>query len=68
MTTSFLEQQLDDCPVARQRETCGAMFDAIVIGPGPNGLVARNRLADAGWSVQVVEAAPEPGGAVGRRS
>lgn len=40
------------------------MADAIVIGAGPNGLVAANRLADAGWSVQVLEAQPEPGGAV----
>ena len=23
--------------------------DAVVIGAGPNGLVAANRLADAGW-------------------
>ena len=40
------------------------MTDAIVIGAGPNGLVAANRLADAGWEVLVVEAQPEPGGAV----
>jgi phytoene dehydrogenase-like protein len=38
--------------------------DAVVIGAGHNGLVAANVLADAGWSVLVVEAEPEPGGAV----
>jgi phytoene dehydrogenase-like protein len=38
--------------------------DAVVIGAGPNGLVAANVLADAGWEVLVVEAQPEPGGAV----
>ena len=38
--------------------------DAIVIGAGPNGLVAANRLADAGWSTLVLEQAEEPGGAV----
>ncbi|QOV44899.1 phytoene desaturase family protein [Streptomyces chromofuscus] len=40
------------------------MPDAVVIGAGPNGLVAANLLADAGWSVEVVEEQPEPGGAV----
>ncbi|MER8222136.1 NAD(P)/FAD-dependent oxidoreductase [Streptomyces sp. NPDC094143] len=40
------------------------MPDAVVIGAGPNGLVAANLLADAGWSVQVLEEQPEPGGAV----
>ena len=40
------------------------MADAVVIGAGPNGLVAANKLADAGWDVLVLEAQPEPGGAV----
>ncbi|HEX2043097.1 MAG TPA: NAD(P)/FAD-dependent oxidoreductase [Acidimicrobiales bacterium] len=38
--------------------------DAVVIGAGHNGLVAANLLADAGWDVVVLEAQPEPGGAV----
>jgi phytoene dehydrogenase-like protein len=42
----------------------GEKVDAVVIGGGPNGLVAANVLADAGWSVVVCEAADEPGGAV----
>jgi phytoene dehydrogenase-like protein len=37
--------------------------DAIVVGAGPNGLVAANLLADAGWDVQVLEATGTPGGA-----
>ncbi len=39
-------------------------YDAIVIGAGPNGLVAANMLADAGWSTLVLESQPTPGGAV----
>jgi phytoene dehydrogenase-like protein len=38
--------------------------DAIVIGAGHNGLVAANILADAGWTVRVLEATKYPGGAV----
>ena len=39
-------------------------YDAVVIGAGPNGLVAANRLVDAGWSVLVLESRPHLGGAV----
>jgi phytoene dehydrogenase-like protein len=42
----------------------GRVVDAVVIGAGPNGLVAANVLADAGWDVLVLEEQPEPGGAV----
>jgi phytoene dehydrogenase-like protein len=38
--------------------------DAVVIGSGPNGLVAANLLADEGWHVVVLEEFSEPGGAV----
>ena len=38
--------------------------DAVVIGAGPNGLVAANALADAGWSVLLLEANDTVGGAV----
>jgi phytoene dehydrogenase-like protein len=39
-------------------------YDAVVVGAGHNGLVAANMLADAGWSVLVLEAQDTPGGAV----
>jgi phytoene dehydrogenase-like protein len=38
--------------------------DAVVVGAGPNGLVAANALVDAGWDVLVLEAQDSVGGAV----
>jgi phytoene dehydrogenase-like protein len=40
------------------------LADAVVIGAGPNGLVAANILADRGWDVVVLEEQPLAGGAV----
>ena len=38
--------------------------DAVVIGAGPNGLVAATALADAGWDVLLLEANDKVGGAI----
>ncbi len=39
-------------------------YDAVVVGAGPNGLVAANHLLDHGWSVLLLEAQAQVGGAV----
>ncbi|MCU1671938.1 MAG: Phytoene dehydrogenase-related protein [Frankiales bacterium] len=39
--------------------------DAVIIGAGPNGLVAATALARAGWSVEVLERRDVAGGAIG---
>ena len=44
-----------------------AMYDAIIIGAGHNGLAAAVHLAAKGWKVAVIEQAQEAGGAVKTR-
>src|SRR5436853_1859401 len=70
MTIVFTAMTADVPPAVRPqtvdrapRRGMDTGMDAVVIGAGHNGLVAANLLADAGWSVLVVEAENEPGGA-----
>lgn len=51
-------------PAGYLRRMASETFDAVVIGAGPNGLVAANVLVDAGWDVLLVEANDIIGGAV----
>ena len=58
-----MTQWAEDATLDQERMPVSTV-DAVVIGAGPNGLVAANALADAGWEVVLVEANDEVGGAV----
>jgi len=49
---------LDDCNLRSSK----IMYDAVIIGSGPNGLAAAIRFAQEGYSVLVLEAKDTPGG------
>jgi phytoene dehydrogenase-like protein len=50
--------------MTRTADAAAETVDAVVIGAGPNGLVAANLLVDAGWEVLVLETQATVGGAV----
>lgn len=45
-----------------ERPGAGRVLDAVVVGAGWAGLACAKPLADAGWRVALIEAAPQPGG------
>ncbi len=53
---------MPDTTGTRSRWRSTGSNDAVVVGAGPNGLVAAITLASAGWNTTVLEASPRPGG------